>query len=222
MVAIAGYLALRSDPETRSAGGISSPAQQRTASQPSTTASSSEQVVPEISETRISRGRSRIADRTVSTTTVLTQSSSNEVGGDFVDRKVFHSVNSSLSTESHNSAVSVPKLHPATQEHSVRDVSGSMPYLQLVPQPAVMFDFDDPVVSQPEAKERLEAIASDFSGNLTRSGIDVASPAYRQLWDREAAVADVRFRSMYGGHVWMNHHIQSHHAQLGSADLQSQ
>lgn len=215
MIIVAACLALRSDPETGSAGGISSPPQQGTATLPTTSGRSSEQFVPEIAEVRIFRGQSVSTDRSISSTSNPTQSSSDTVAGIFTDRKALRSNRPLSSIESRPSVESVPKVNTATWEHFTGDASAPVPYIQPAPQPAVMVDFDDPAVSLPDAKERLEAIASDFSGNLTRSGMDVASPAYRQLWDREAAVADARFRSMYGGHVWMNHHIQSHHAQLG-------
>lgn len=80
--------------------------------------------------------------------------------------------------------------------------------------PAALIEIDDPTVSQPDARERLGEIASNFTNTLTRSGLDPADPGYLHLWERERAVADARFRSMYGGQVWMTHHIQSHHAQF--------
>jgi hypothetical protein len=83
--------------------------------------------------------------------------------------------------------------------------------------PAVLLEIDDPRVSHPEAKERLAAVATGFSTALTGSGLDGASPEYRELWNRERILAETRFRSMYGGQAWMNHHIQSHHAQAGPA-----
>jgi hypothetical protein len=86
------------------------------------------------------------------------------------------------------------------------------PALLPAPSPAVLIEFDDPLVSHPEARERLTAVALDFTMALTQSGLDPASPGYRAIWDRERIVAETRFRSMYGGLAWMNHHILSHHA----------
>jgi hypothetical protein len=90
--------------------------------------------------------------------------------------------------------------------------SDSPPVLQ----PAALIEIDDPAVSQVDAQKRLTKLASDFTSTLAQSGLDPADPGYRQLWDRERANADARFRSMYGGQAWMNHHIQSHHAQFRS------
>ena len=80
--------------------------------------------------------------------------------------------------------------------------------------PAVAIDLDHPAVSQPQARERLADIAEDFTQSVVESGLDPASPEYRQVWDREAATADARFRSMYGSQAWMSHHIQVHHSRL--------
>jgi hypothetical protein len=78
--------------------------------------------------------------------------------------------------------------------------------------PAVFIEIDHPAVSSPDAGERLGEIAGEFADAISQSGLDPATPGYRQLWDREQVIADTRFRSMYGGHAWMAHHIQSHHA----------
>lgn len=80
--------------------------------------------------------------------------------------------------------------------------------------PAVAIDLDHPAVSQPQARERLADIAEDFAQSVVESGLDPASPEYRQVWDREAATADARFRSMYGAQAWKSHHIQVHHSRL--------
>lgn len=35
-------------------------------------------------------------------------------------------------------------------------------------------------------------------------------------WANAVAESDFRFRQRYGGHVWMKHHIQSHHLAAGN------
>ena len=80
--------------------------------------------------------------------------------------------------------------------------------------PAVLIEIDHPAVSSPAAKEQLGEIAADFADALEQSALDPATPEYHQLWNRERAAADARFRAMYGGHAWMAHHVQSHHLQM--------
>ncbi len=99
---------------------------------------------------------------------------------------------------------------------SPQDALGLTSNLPPALPPAALIELDDPAVAQADAQRRLTAIASDFTDALNQSGLDPADPGYRQLWDREQASADARFRSMYGGQAWMNHHIQSHHAQSRS------
>lgn len=113
------------------------------------------------------------------------------------------SASPSIASESHNTNAA-----DAFSQQVLESVFASIP-----PQiPAVLIEIDDPLVSHPEARERLAAVATDFTTPLTESGLDPASPAYQELWDQERILAEIRFRSMYGGQVWMNHHIQSHHA----------
>jgi O-methyltransferase involved in polyketide biosynthesis len=102
-------------------------------------------------------------------------------------------------------------------ETSPRRESLTKPALLPAQSPAVLIETDDPLVSHPEARERLTAVALDFTTALAQSGLDHASPDYRKLWDEEHIIAETRFRSMYGGQAWMNHHIQSHHAQAEPA-----
>jgi hypothetical protein len=103
---------------------------------------------------------------------------------------------------------------PATvTTHSSSEVVDTTKNLVPALQPAAFIVTDDINVSTPEAQERLHAIVADFTNALEMSGNFPTDPAYRGLWDREQAIADARFRSMYGGHVWMNHHIKGHHAQ---------
>lgn len=78
--------------------------------------------------------------------------------------------------------------------------------------PAALIELDLPAVSSPEATTRLGDLASEFAEALDKSAFDPASADYHQLWNRQQAIADARFRAMYGGHAWMAHHIQSHHA----------
>jgi hypothetical protein len=80
--------------------------------------------------------------------------------------------------------------------------------------PAVLIEIDHHAVSSPAAMEHLGEIAADFVDALTQSSLDPATPEYQQLWNRERAAADARFRAMYGGHAWMAHHVQSHHLQM--------
>lgn len=79
-------------------------------------------------------------------------------------------------------------------------------------QPAVLIDFGHESVSSPEARERLDEVAQQFTDTLTGSGLDPASEEYRNLWDEQQSAADTRFRSMYGGQAWASHHIRSYHA----------
>ncbi len=78
--------------------------------------------------------------------------------------------------------------------------------------PAVLIDIADGAVSSPEAQERLQEVAEEFTAALNDSGLEPVSPAYRHLWDIERIRADTRFRSMYGGQAWSQHHIQTYHA----------
>lgn len=107
-----------------------------------------------------------------------------------------------------------PEVGSILHEISPREESVSQPALLPAQSPAVLMEIDDPRVSNTEARERLTGVALDFTTALTQSGLDPASPGYREIWDRERIVAETRFRSMYGGQAWMNHHIQSHHAQV--------
>jgi hypothetical protein len=106
-----------------------------------------------------------------------------------------------------------PRVDSIRYEISPREESVSQPALLPAQSPAALIEIDDPRVSHPEARERLTGVALDFTAALTQSGLDPANPGYREIWDRERIVAETRFRSMYGGQAWMNHHIQSHHAQ---------
>jgi pimeloyl-ACP methyl ester carboxylesterase len=65
-----------------------------------------------------------------------------------------------------------------------------------------------------EAARPQKQLAADFADALEQSALDPATPEYHQLWNRERAAADARFRAMYGGHAWMAHHVQSHHLQM--------
>lgn len=82
--------------------------------------------------------------------------------------------------------------------------------------PAALIQIDHPAVASPRAEQQLDEIAGSFTEALQQSGLDPAAPEYRQLWNREQALADARFRAMYGGHAWMAHHVQSHHEMSGN------
>ena len=109
------------------------------------------------------------------------------------------------------SALGNPKAAPRKPPGPGADISA-------VQTPVVLLEIEDPAVSNPEAKERLAAVAADFAAELTGSGLDPAGLAYRQLWDRERIAADTLFRSMYGGQAWVRHHIQLHHARAQGGD----
>ncbi len=79
--------------------------------------------------------------------------------------------------------------------------------------PAVLIEIPNESVSSPEAQERLQGVAEEFSASLNGSGLEPASIGYRNLWNMEQIKADTRFRSMYGGQAWSQHHIQTHHAE---------
>lgn len=76
--------------------------------------------------------------------------------------------------------------------------------------PVAMIDMDDPQVSDAAAIARIDAIAREFANSLNASGLDPSDPAYRELWNEQSIKADTLFRSMYGGHAWLRHHVQLH------------
>jgi hypothetical protein len=76
--------------------------------------------------------------------------------------------------------------------------------------PVAMIDIGDPQISDAPAIARIDAIARDFADSLNTSGLDPSDPAYRKLWDDQLIKAETRFRSMYGGHAWLRHHVQLH------------
>lgn len=101
-------------------------------------------------------------------------------------------------------------VHSLTEEGSFKNVEQA----SFAPptQPAALIDIGHEAVSSPEARERLDEIAREFTESLTESGLDPESEEYRGLWDEQQIATDARFRSMYGGQAWSQHHIQSHHS----------
>ncbi|RYD35729.1 MAG: hypothetical protein EOP85_18785 [Verrucomicrobiaceae bacterium] len=98
-------------------------------------------------------------------------------------------------------------------EASLDSVEMSLPVLSAPPvQPAALVDIGHEAVSSPEAHERVDKIAREFTEALTDSGLDPAGEDYRNLWELQQKAADARFRAMYGAKAWAQHHIQSHHA----------
>lgn len=216
IILAAGFLVLRSTPESEHAEGISLPPRYKPVTPNAASARHSGQPVLGGGETSIALGRLDYESETTAIISSPTRSAANAVAGDSAHLRMSPSIQPSSPISREAPPGGIPSVQTGTLNSPPQDTAELMPDMPPAPQPAVMIDIDDPAVSLPDDKERLSAIASDFTDILTRSGMDPASPAYRQLWDREGIVADTRFRSMYGGHVWMNHHIQSHHAQNGA------
>ncbi|RYD49412.1 MAG: hypothetical protein EOP85_01670 [Verrucomicrobiaceae bacterium] len=90
------------------------------------------------------------------------------------------------------------------------EIPDGMEYVPPPVTPVVLIDIGDEAVSSPEASDRLDDVAQDFSDVLNESGLDPGSLEYRKLWDSQQKIADARFRAMYGAAAWNRHHIQNH------------
>ena len=64
------------------------------------------------------------------------------------------------------------------------------------------------------ATEFLGKLAEDFKSKLENSGLEPDSPAYKTLWETEAFLNDIRFKTSYGDSVWLQHHNSSQNTNL--------
>lgn len=216
MVIAAGSVALRSTRESEPALGVSLPRHHTTASRHAAAARDCGESASQYTGTSSAFGRSASGSERIAVASRPTRSSADPSANGSAERRSSHFAQRFSPMSREALPLSLPVAQSDRPDFKLQVSAVSVPDSTPATPPAVMVDIDDPAVSMPGAKERLAAIASDFSDILARSGMDPGTPAYRQLWDREAAIADARFRAMYGGHVWISHHIQSHHAQTSS------
>ncbi|MEY3896646.1 MAG: hypothetical protein RLZZ214_2166 [Verrucomicrobiota bacterium] len=80
-----------------------------------------------------------------------------------------------------------------------------------VPQPAVWVDLGAASSLSQDKQDEIQGLAESLGRKITESGLDPASPEYKQLWDEAVVDSDQLFRQRYGNQAWMEHHIQAHH-----------
>lgn len=80
-----------------------------------------------------------------------------------------------------------------------------------VPQPAVWVDLGEASSLSQDQQDEIQALAESLSRKITESGLDPASPEYKQLWEEAVVDSDQLFRQRYGNQAWMEHHIQAYH-----------
>jgi hypothetical protein len=81
----------------------------------------------------------------------------------------------------------------------------------VAPQPAVWVDLGAASSLSQDQQDEIQNLAESLSRQITESGLDPASPEYKQLWDKAVVDSDQLFRQRYGNQAWMEHHIQAHH-----------
>lgn len=87
----------------------------------------------------------------------------------------------------------------------------------LTPQPAAWIDLGDPELpNNGNFTEHVTTLAEEAVTRLAESGHTPGTPEYQALQAEVTADADFRMRQIYGGHVWMAHHIHSHHLAAGN------
>lgn len=79
------------------------------------------------------------------------------------------------------------------------------------PQPAVWVDLGATSSLSQDKQDEIQGLAESLSRQITESGLDPASPEYKQLWDEAVVDSDQLFRQRYGNQAWLEHHIQAYH-----------
>lgn len=79
------------------------------------------------------------------------------------------------------------------------------------PQPAVWVDLGEASTLTRAQQDEIQIMAESLSRKITDSGLDPASPEYKQTWTQSVADSDQLFRQRYGNQAWMNHHVQAYH-----------
>ena len=80
-----------------------------------------------------------------------------------------------------------------------------------VQQPAVWVDLGPASDLSPETQGEIQNMAESLQQRIAESGLDPTSPEYRQLWNESVADSDQVFRTLYGTHAWMQHHVEAYH-----------
>jgi hypothetical protein len=78
-------------------------------------------------------------------------------------------------------------------------------------QPAVWVDLGAASSLSQDKQDEIQGLAESLSRKITESGLDPASPEYKQLWDEAVVDSDQLFRQRYGNQAWMEHHVQAYH-----------
>ena len=79
------------------------------------------------------------------------------------------------------------------------------------PQPAVWVDLGAASSLSQDKQDEIQGLAESLNRRITESGLDPASPEYKQLWDEAVVDSDQLFRQRYGNQAWLEHHIQAYH-----------
>ncbi len=79
------------------------------------------------------------------------------------------------------------------------------------PQPAVWVDLGEASSLTRSQQDEVQIMAESLSRKITDSGLDPASPEYKQTWTQSVADSDQLFRQRYGNQAWMKHHVQAYH-----------
>ncbi|MEO6475969.1 MAG: hypothetical protein ABIQ96_12665 [Luteolibacter sp.] len=91
-----------------------------------------------------------------------------------------------------------------------------------VPQPAALADLGSGSTLTPEQDHEVQQMAENWAGELSGSGLDPASPEYRQFWDDAVRQSDLIFTQLYGGEAWHAHHIAAYHLAHAAEEQQQQ
>ena len=83
--------------------------------------------------------------------------------------------------------------------------------LVSVPHPAVWVKLENSKYLTPAQQQEIQKAAEDLRDKIATSGLDPASPEYREFWIREVEQSDHTFRQRYGGRAWLQHHVQAYH-----------
>jgi hypothetical protein len=79
------------------------------------------------------------------------------------------------------------------------------------PPPAALADLGSASTLTPEQDREVQQMAENWTAELSGSGLDPASPEYRQLWTDATRQSDLIFMQQFGGEVWHAHHIEAYH-----------